>query len=189
MPDSRSASTLVIGYGNTLRRDDALGCLIADEVGLWQRSEVRSMSLPQLTPELAAELAAAGTAVFVDARKCSASSQTGILVEPLLPRGQDWASLIHALTPSVVLKLCQAAFGHCPRAWQVSVPGSDFSFGEGLSELAVRGMGEALGMIETLLARIDHSEPDPALECLRRGSPHARLTSEDSENEHAHHPS
>ena len=36
MPDSRTASILVIGYGNTLRRDDALGCLIADEVGRWQ---------------------------------------------------------------------------------------------------------------------------------------------------------
>jgi hypothetical protein len=138
---------------------------------------------------LAAELAAAGTAVFVDARKCSASSQTGILVEPLLPRGQDWASLVHALTPSVLLKLCQAAFGNCPRAWQVSVPGSDFSFGEGLTELAVRCMEQALCMIETLLARIDHSEPDPALECLRRGSSHARLTSEDPENEQTYYPS
>ena len=35
MPDSRTASILVIGHGNTLRRDDALGCLIADEVGCW----------------------------------------------------------------------------------------------------------------------------------------------------------
>ena len=68
MPDSRTDSILVIGYGNTLRQDDALGCLIADEVGRWQRTGVRSMSLAQLTPELAAELAAAETAVFVDAR-------------------------------------------------------------------------------------------------------------------------
>ncbi len=118
MPDSRRDSTLVIGYGNTLRRDDALGCLIADKVRCWQRSGVRSMSLPQLTPELAAELAAAGTAVFVDARNCSLSSQTGVHVEPVLPRDNDWASLVHALTPSFLLKLCQAAFGHCPMAWR-----------------------------------------------------------------------
>ena len=59
MPDSRTASILVIGYGNTLRRDDAVGCLIADEVACWQRPGVRSMSVAQLTPELAAELAAA----------------------------------------------------------------------------------------------------------------------------------
>src|SRR5208282_2268817 len=97
MPDSRTASILVIGYGNTLRRDDALGCLIADLVGCWQRPEVRTMSLAQLTP-----------------------------------RGEDRASLVHAITPSVLLGLCKAAFGQCPGAWQVSVPGSDFSFGEGL---------------------------------------------------------
>ncbi|MGA7501811.1 MAG: hypothetical protein WBX00_34190, partial [Isosphaeraceae bacterium] len=105
MPDSRTASILVIGHGNTLRRDDALGCLIADEVGRWQRPDVRSMSLAQLTPELAAELAAAKAAVFVDARKCSPSSELRIQVEPLSPRGQDWASLVHAITPCVLLGL------------------------------------------------------------------------------------
>ena len=173
MPDGRTASILVIGYGNTLRRDDALGCLIADEVGHWQRSGVRSMSLAQLTPELAAELAAAKTAVFVDARKCSPSSEPTVQVEPLLPRGQDWASLVHAITPCVLLGLCQAMFGQCPRAWQVSVPGSDFSFGEGLSDLAGRAMGQALGMIEPLLARAGSPEPDPAPECTRSGSPQA----------------
>ena len=187
MPDSRTASILVIGYGNTLRRDDALGCLIADEVGRWQRSGVRSMSLAQLTPELAAELAAAKTAVFVDARKCSPSSELTVQVEPLSPRGQDWASLVHAITPCVLLGLCQAVFGQCPRAWLVSVPGSDFSFGEGLSDLAGRGMGQALGMIETLLARAGSPEPDPAPECPRSGSPQAPLASQDSEHEHAHH--
>ncbi len=188
MPDSRAASILVIGYGNTLRRDDALGCLIADMVGSCQRPGVRSMSLAQLTPELAAELAAIETAVFVDARIYSPSSQPAVQVEPLLPCGEDWASLVHALTPSVLLGLCKAAFGKCPRAWQVSVPGSDFSFGEGLSDLAARGLGQALGMIEALLARAGRPEPVPASECPRSGSPQAPPASQDSEHEHAHHP-
>ncbi len=188
MPDSRPASILVIGYGNTLRRDDALGCLIADLVGRWQRPGVRSMSLAQLTPELAAELAAAETAVFVDARKCSPSSEPRIQVEPLAPRGEDWAPLVHAITPCVLLGLCKAAFGHCPRAWQVSVPGSDFSFGEGLSDMADRGMRHALGMIEALLARAGSPDPDPAPECPGSGSPQAPLASQDCEHEHAHHP-
>jgi hydrogenase maturation protease len=188
MADSRTASILVVGYGNTLRRDDALGCLIAGEVGRWQRPGVRSMSLAQLTPELAAELAAAETAVFVDARESSQSSEPTVQVEPLSPRGEDWASLVHAITPCVLLGLCKAAFGQCPRAWQVSVPGSDFSFGEELSDMADRGMGDALGMIETLLARAGSPEPDPALECPRSSSPQAPLASQDSEHEHAHHP-
>ncbi len=181
MPDSRRASTLVIGYGNTLRRDDALGWLIAEEIGRRQHLRVRTMSVPQLTPELAAELAAAGTAVFVDARRCPPSSQLGIQVEPVLSCDQEWTSLVHVLTPSVLLKFCQAAFGHCPRAWQVSVPGSDFSFGEGLSDLGLRSMGRAPGEIEALLARVDPSEPDPAPECPRSSSFHDRLAFEDPE--------
>ncbi len=188
MPDSRTASILVIGYGNTLRRDDALGCLIADLVGRWQRPGVRSLSLAQLTPELAAELAAAETAVFVDARRCSPSSDPTVQVEPLSPRGEDGVSLVHALTPSVLLGLCKAAFGQCPGAWQVSVPGSDFAFGEGLSDLAGQAMGQAIGMIEPLLARVGSPEPDPAPECPRSGSPQAPLASQDSEHEHADHP-
>jgi len=188
MPDSQLAAILLIGYGNTLRRDDALGCLIADAVERWQRPGVRSLSLAQLTPELAAELAAAETAVFVDARRCSPSSEPTVQVEPLSPRRDDWASLVHALTPSLLLALCEAAFGRCPRAWQVAVPGSDFSFGEGLSDLAGRGMGQALGLIETLFARAGSSEPDRAAACPRSGSPQAPPASQDSEHEHPHHP-
>jgi len=188
MRDSRATSILVIGYGNTLRRDDALGCLIADAVGRWQRPGVRSLSLAQLTPELAAELAAAETAVFVDACKCSPSSEPTVQVEPLSPRGEDWVSLVHALTPSVLLGLCKAAYGQCPGAWQVSVPGSDFLFGDGLSDQAGRGMALALGKIEALLARASSPEPDPAPECPRSGSPQTPLASQDSAHEHAHHP-
>ena len=32
MGNAPAARILVIGFGNTLRRDDGLGCLIADEV-------------------------------------------------------------------------------------------------------------------------------------------------------------
>jgi hydrogenase maturation protease len=169
MPNPHASSILVIGYGNTLRRDDALGCLIADAVGRSQHPGVSSISLAQLTPELAAELAAAKTAIFVDARKYSPPSEPAVEVEPLSPRGGDWASLVHAVTPSVLLGLCKAVFGTYPEAWQVSVPGSDFSFGEGLSDLAGRGMDGALGMIETLIARAGCPEPDPAPECPSSG--------------------
>ena len=41
MPDLRATSILVIGHGNTLRRDDAVGCLIAEEVERWQCPGVR----------------------------------------------------------------------------------------------------------------------------------------------------
>ncbi len=186
MPDSRAASIFVIGFGNTLRRDDALGCLIADEVERWQRAGVRSVSLAQLTPELAPELAAAETVFFVDARMLPVNRAE----HPGRAAGaarQDWASMVHALTPRFLLGLCRAAFGQCPTAWLVSVPGSDFSFGEGLSAMAERGMGHALGMIETLIARAVPPNLIPHL-CSGSGSPHAPQASQDSDHERAHHP-
>lgn len=188
MPDPNAPSILVIGYGNTLRRDDALGCLIADAIGSRQHPRVNSMSLAQLTPELAAELAESGTAIFVDARKHSSHAEPTVEVESLSPCGGDWASLVHALTPSVLLGLCKAVFGKYPEAWQVSVPGSDFSYGEGLSDLGGRGMSQALGMIEALLAGAGSPEPRLAQACPDSGSPSAPPVSQDSAHEHPHHP-
>ena len=75
--------------------------------------------------------------------------------------------MVHAISPRFLLGLCQAAFGRCPRAWLVSVPGSDFSFGEGLSAVADLGMRQALGTIERLIARAGSPEPGPAPECPR----------------------
>src|SRR5947208_15429626 len=62
-----SVSILVVGYGNELRGDDAAGPRIAREVAAWGLPQVRTLAAHQLTPELAAELAHADAAIFVDA--------------------------------------------------------------------------------------------------------------------------
>ena len=46
---------LVIGYGNTLRGDDGVGVLVADALEGWNQA-VRTLSVQQLTPELAADI-------------------------------------------------------------------------------------------------------------------------------------
>ncbi|PPT05423.1 NADH-reducing hydrogenase maturation factor [Geitlerinema sp. FC II] len=58
---------LVIGYGNSLRGDDGIGRAIAEQVASWNLPHVRSLSLHQLTPELAEELSRVDRAVFIDA--------------------------------------------------------------------------------------------------------------------------
>ena len=60
-------SLLVIGFGNTLRCDDGVGpkaVLAVEELGL---PGVRTLTCPQLTPELADPLSKVDSAVFVDA--------------------------------------------------------------------------------------------------------------------------
>src|SRR5437879_921160 len=62
-----NAHTLVVGYGNSLRRDDAVGLHVADAVWQLGLPGVRVISVQQLTPELAVALAEAPRAIFVDA--------------------------------------------------------------------------------------------------------------------------
>jgi hydrogenase maturation protease len=158
MSKRATPTILVIGCGNTLRRDDALGCLIAEEVDRWARPGVRSIALAQLTPELASELACATTAIFVDARADCASGE--VKIEPLEPALQGSAAMIHAITPQFLLGLSRAAFRRSPISWLVSVPAVDFSFGEGLSARAEQGMRNALRAIDELINRTSLAEPD-----------------------------
>jgi Ni,Fe-hydrogenase maturation factor len=63
----KAKSYLVVGYGNDLRSDDGVGQRVAEVVATWEISNVRSLAMHQLTPELAAELADVDVAIFVDA--------------------------------------------------------------------------------------------------------------------------
>jgi hydrogenase maturation protease len=65
---SPCATTLVIGFGNTLRSDDGVGPRVASVVAGWGLPGVVAIAVHQLGPELAEPLAEAGRAFFVDAR-------------------------------------------------------------------------------------------------------------------------
>jgi hydrogenase maturation protease len=150
---------LVIGYGNTLRRDDGVGWLIAQEVESWRRPDVQSLGVAQLTPELAAPMATAQAVLFVDARESAAHS--GVRVERVRPLNETVPSMVHASSPRFLLGLCRAVFGRCPPSWLVSVPAADFSIGEGLSVVADLGMKNAVGIIREILTdlqRVDATD-------------------------------
>jgi hydrogenase maturation protease len=140
----------VIGFGNTLRRDDAVGYQIAQQAERLWSPRIRAIALQQLTPEVVAELAQADRAIFVDARP--AVSSLPVCAEAIEPLEQGSASLVHAVTPRFVLGLCKALYGRCPRSWMIAVPAADFQFGEGLSAIAREGIPQALAVIEMLTA-------------------------------------
>ena len=150
LPGNEAAKVVVIGFGNTLRRDDAVGYQIARYAERLWSPRLRAIALQQLTPEVAAELAEADRAIFVDARP--AASALPVCAEEIEPPEQGSASLVHAITPRFLLGLCQTLYGHSPRSWMIAVPALDFSFGEELSAIAQEGVPQALAVIETLLA-------------------------------------
>lgn len=130
---------LLIGYGNSLRRDDGAGLILAEKLEqawLASRVEVERLSVHQLTPELAANLARpeVTAVVFVDAYVATpAESPPHVKIVPI-EAAITSPSLGHHLSPAALLIYARLLYGQQPPAWMVTVPGVDFGHGEGLSE-------------------------------------------------------
>lgn len=148
----RNPSILVIGYGNTLRRDDAVGRLAAETVASWGLPGISVHSTHQLEPELAGPISRAGLVVFIDAFFSAGGSQAhpGVRVTPVTPSGNLLAT--HAADPAGLLQLASGTFGTCPPAWLVAIPASDLGFGDGLSRQAWVALEEAVAAVAGLVA-------------------------------------
>jgi hydrogenase maturation protease len=137
---------LVIGYGNELRGDDAVGPAVARCVSAWNRPEVAGLPVHQLTPELAAVLADAEIVIFVDASADPA--QREVRLEKL--ESGSWTTAGHTSDPRCLLTLTEALYDRRPEAWLIIIPASDFSFGARLSPKARAGREAALRRIHHL---------------------------------------
>jgi hydrogenase maturation protease len=141
---------LVIGYGNTLRRDDGVGPTVAAAVDELCLPGVRALACPQLTPELADELSRADSAVFVDATTDRGSR---VRIRRLDPAGSSQV-LAHAAEPGTLLALARDAFGRAPEAWMLTIPVEELGFGEQLSATASQGVRKALRALKLLHRRL-----------------------------------
>jgi hydrogenase maturation protease len=123
---------LVIGYGNPLRGDDAVGWRVAEALTRDALPEgVEVMACHQLTPELAERLAAADLAVFVDA---AAGDRPGAIATRAID-AVEAAPLpfSHQCAPAELLAWARAVCGHYPAAVVVSVTAAQFDMGAQLS--------------------------------------------------------
>ncbi len=155
------AEALVIGYGSRLRRDDAVGLEVAEQVEARGLPDVRVITAHQLVPELAEALSDARVAVFVDARVAGgaeglgvsqgAGRAGGVEVSVVVPAA-DGGAFAHASSPGGLLALAAAVYGRVPtKCWLVTIAVSDLSLGEGLSVATSALVGEAVGIVEGLV--------------------------------------
>ncbi|MDW8308397.1 MAG: hydrogenase maturation protease [Verrucomicrobiales bacterium] len=142
---------LVIGYGNTLRGDDAAGPRVAEAVEALRLPGVRVIACHQLTPELAEPIAQADRVVFVDA---AVAPPRKVRLRRLTPRTTA-QPMSHATDPRALLTLARELFGRVPRAWWLTIPAVRFDFGESLSATTRRGIALALKRIQRLAAEIE----------------------------------
>jgi hydrogenase maturation protease len=118
---------LVIGYGNPIRGDDALGPEIANGLAASIGDEsFEVVALHQLAPELSELISEFGLVVFIDSSHLGRpGSWTCEVVEP---DATSLPALGHHLTPMGLLAYTQALFNTSPRALLVSVAGESFDF-------------------------------------------------------------
>ena len=112
------AGLLVIGYGNTLRRDDGVGPKVAEAVAALALPGVRALACPLLTPELAEAVSQARVVIFVDA---AVDAPREVQLRKLAPAGTSQI-MAHAASPATLLALARDVFGHAPEAWWLTIP-------------------------------------------------------------------
>jgi len=165
------SSLLIVGYGNTSRRDDGVALHVLRRLravlGLslddWEansslcpdggaRKPLAMICMHQLAPEMAELVAQYDAVIFMDAHVAAAGWEP-VAWQELCPAYQT-GLVGHHLKPSVILALSRSLYGHSPRGYTLSILGHDFDFGETLSPETSDLAGEALFLLLGLI----HSE-------------------------------
>ena len=152
-PSTRCADNVLrvalIGYGNTLRGDDALGPLVVERLRE-QLPGPRYMICQQLGPEVAGLLAECDLAIFLDASVRGAPGE--VHVEQLSPeQAAPVQHMTHHLTPVTLLAISKELYAHAPRTILVTAVGASFENYEGLSPQASKAVDEICKLVPTLI--------------------------------------
>ena len=145
---------LVIGYGNTVRGDDAAGIHAAHrlEESFRDCPEVRIIAAHQLTPELAEDVSGARYVLFLDA---APTGTPGEISQRRLAAGGVLGAWGDNVTPGALLLYAEQLYGEAPPALCLTIAGESFAPGAGMSASVRRRMEEfvmrAAGLIESWL--------------------------------------
>ena len=143
-------STLVIGYGNTLRGDDGAGFLAAELLrDRIHRPDIEILSQHQLLPELMEPISRASRVIFIDA---SVSGRAGKVHRIPLRPAPACARVTHHATPEALLAGAQSLYGHTPEATLYTIPGRNFQVGQELTPSVRRAVNELVDALEKQLA-------------------------------------
>lgn len=129
---------LIVGYGNSLRGDDGVGCHVARmlEDCYHDDPDVKVMGAHQLTPEMAEDVSATEFVLFLDAAMGAPAGE--IKRAKAAPRPGP-VSFAHFLDPDVLLAAAIELYGSVPQAELLTIVGASFEVGEGISaEVAQR---------------------------------------------------
>lgn len=160
MTDTATAGPLVIGYGNPLRGDDALGWRAALALTADPRlAGVDILARHQLTPELAVDIAAASRVVFIDSRDARGALPAGrdpgtVSVCAIAPEAPTMA-WTHHLGAAELLGWAAELYGNAPPAVLVTAPAVCFDLSAHLSAGGEQVLVSLVDVVAALLGEGD----------------------------------
>jgi hydrogenase maturation protease len=141
------SKVLVIGYGNTLRGDDAAGVRAA-EIMAQQHPEFEYIYVHQLVPELSEQIAESDIVFFIDAQK-DISEPRARLITPSIEADQPRT---HFISPESLLALSQQLFQRVPtKAYTIGIPATEFNFSEQLSPATSKAVTQSIDLVKQIL--------------------------------------
>ena len=135
-----SPTTLLIGIGNSARRDDGLGWAFLDAIQKEERFAGELAYRYQLQVEDADVIRNYENVIFVDA--LHRQVEGGFYWKPCLPVA-TFGFTTHAVDPESVVALCQELFGEAPDAYTLGIEGQAWGLEEGLSPAGKKNLEQA----------------------------------------------
>ena len=146
------ARCLILACGNALRTDDGVGPRLADwaEEHFANDRRIRVVSRQQWTPDLAADLAGAESALFLD---CSVDSAAGaVQLRAVTPQSAGPGLATHHAGAAELLSLAQELYGAIPRtSLLLTIGAGSTDLGETFSSTVEAVLPEARQLIEQTL--------------------------------------
>jgi hydrogenase maturation protease len=143
-----TAPTLVFGWGNPSRGDDALGPLFVERIEALGLPDVECLTDFQLQVEHALDLKGRARVLFVDASVDTATF-SATRIEPR----RDTSFTTHAISPQSVMQTYLEIEGsEPPPCWLLAIGGRSFELGESLSSDAETNLEAALAWAAKWLA-------------------------------------
>jgi len=140
---------LIIGYGNPLRTDDAIGQRIARMMESRLKYEaVQVITTYQLTPELVEPIHNAQLVIFIDAR---VGATPGKIVWENLEPHPGTGAFTHNVSPGALLDAAHELYGMKPAGILISITGADFEYGHDISPELKRMLPNIGDQIENII--------------------------------------
>jgi hydrogenase maturation protease len=137
---------LVIGYGNTVRGDDAAGISAAELIAK-SIPEITCLCVHQLMPDLAEQISECDIVIFTDAD----SNASKLSIRQIKPADEIEQPRTHFISPESLIALSKRLYERIPsEAYIIGIPASKFDFSEELSAETSQAVRECVEKVKKL---------------------------------------